>query len=110
MNISSVFVSPCSDPGIHAAGPTAGHSEGGTAAAAAAGVPSCRGRALHTIMLEPDRARGEHGISRPAEENRWGTSQVRMVAYHGRSGGVLRRSVPRARACAGNKLAQPSAS
>eukprot|EP00964_Phaeocystis_antarctica_P143803 scaffold109408_cov72-Phaeocystis_antarctica.AAC.7 len=110
MNISSVFVSPCSDPGIHAAGPTDGHSEGGTAAAAAAGVPSCRGRALHTIMLEPDRARGEHGISRPAEENRWGTSQVRMVAHHGRSGGVLRRSVPRARACAGNKLAQPSAS
>ena len=70
MNISSVLVSPCSEEGLHGAGPTDGHSEGGTAvaaaAAAAAAVPSRGGRALHTIMLEPGRARGEHGVGRAA--------------------------------------------
>jgi hypothetical protein len=63
MNISSVLVSPCSEEGIHGAGPTDGHSEGGTAAVAAAVVPSRGCRALHMIMLEPGRARGEHGAS-----------------------------------------------
>ena len=57
MNISSVLVSPCNARGTHGAAPIDGHSEGGTAAAAA--VPSSGDRALHTIMLEPGRARDE---------------------------------------------------
>jgi hypothetical protein len=52
------------------------------------------------------RARGEHGVSRATEYNRWGASQVRMAATHGRSGGVPRRSVPRARAYVENTRAQ----
>ena len=72
MNISSVLVSPCSERGTHGAAPTDGHSEGGTAAAAAAAaaVPSSGGRALHTIMLEPGRARGGRGHGRSQGESR----------------------------------------
>ena len=73
MNISSVLVSPCSEEGLHGAGPTDGHSEGSTAAAAAA-VPSRGGRALHTIMLEPGRTRGEHGVGRAAVGHIQGSS------------------------------------
>ena len=127
MNISSVLVSPCSERGTHGAAPTDGHSEGGTAAAAAAAaaVPSSGGRALHTIMLEPGRARGGRGHGRSQGESRdesrggsvvvrkiigGGTLHVRVAAGHGRSGGAPRRSAPRARACVETTLAQPSAS